>query len=304
MARFVAQRLIASLFTLFVVATLTFLLMNMIPGGPFNTEKATAKQVAAMERKYGLDRPLYQQYISYMGRLVRLDLGDSYKRVGYTVNQILGEKFPVSAKMGVIAVLLSVCAGIPVGTLAAFKRNKITDRIVMFVTTLGIALPNFVVATIMLIFFGVFLGWLPTLGLTTWKHYIMPCVALSLYPTCFIARLMRSSLLDVLGQDYIKTARAKGLLEKKVLFKHALRNSIIPVVTYLGPLAAAVLTGGFVVERIFTIPGMGKFFVESITNRDYPLIMGATVFYSALLIFMNLIVDLMYGVIDPRIKYD
>lgn len=304
MGRFVIKRLIVALFTLLVVATITFFLMNLIPGGPFNTEKATAKQVEAMERKYGLDRPLLEQYFSYLGRLIRLDLGDSYKRIGFTVNEILADKFPVSAKMGIIAVLLSVGIGIPIGTLAAFKRNKPADRIVMFVTTLGIAMPNFVVATLMLIFFGVFLGWLPTLGLTTWRHYIMPCIALSLYPTCFIARLMRSSLLDVLSQDYIKTARAKGLLERKVLFKHALRNSIIPVVTYLGPLAAAVLTGGFVVERIFTIPGMGKFFVESISNRDYPLIMGATVFYSALLIFMNLMVDLMYGVIDPRIKYD
>lgn len=304
MARFIARRLIAALFTLFVVATLTFFLMNMIPGGPFNTEKATAKQVQAMEQKYGLDKPLFEQYLSYLGRLLRFDLGDSYKRIGYTVNQILGEKFPVSAKLGAVAILLSVLVGIPTGVLAAFKRNKVADRIIMFVTTLGIAVPNFVVATLMLIFFGVFLGWLPTLGLSSWKHYIMPAIALSLYPTCFIARLMRSSLLDVLGQDYIKTARAKGLLEKKVLFKHALRNSIIPVVTYLGPLTAGILTGGFVIERIFSIPGMGKFFVESITNRDYPLIMGATVFYSALLILMNLIVDLMYGVIDPRIKYD
>jgi len=304
MTRFVIKRLIAALFTLFIVATLTFFLMNMIPGGPFNTEKATKKQIEALERKYGMDRPLFDQYISYLGRLIRLDLGDSYKRVGFTVNEILGEKFPVSAQMGVIAVLLAVCVGIPTGTLAAFKRNKISDRIIMFITTLGIAMPNFVVATTMLIFFGVFLGWLPTLGLSSWQHYIMPCIALSLYPTCFIARLMRSSLLDVLGQDYIKTARAKGLREKKVLFKHALRNSIIPVVTYLGPLTAAVLTGGFVVERIFTIPGMGKFFVESISNRDYPLIMGATVFYSAFLILMNLLVDLMYGIIDPRIKHD
>lgn len=304
MIKFIIQRLIAALLTLFVVATLTFFLMNIIPGGPFNTEKATPKQVAALEAKYGLDRPLHLQYFSYLGRLLRLDLGDSYKRIGYSVNDILGEKFPVSAKLGIISIAIALCVGIPTGTLAAYKRNMPTDRVIMFITTIGISVPGFVMGTLMLIFFGVFLGWLPTLGLSSWRHFIMPAVGLSLYPLCFIARLMRSSLLDVFGQDYIKTARAKGLLEKKVVFKHALRNSVIPIVTYLGPLAAAILTGGFVIERIFSIPGMGKFFVESITNRDYPLIMGATVFYSALLIMFNLLVDLMYGVIDPRIKLD
>lgn len=304
MPRFILKRLLAALLTLFVVATLTFALMNIIPGGPFNTEKATKKQVEALERKYGLDKPLVEQYFLYLGRLVRLDLGDSYKRIGYTVNEILGEKFPISAKLGAVTLIIAVGVGIPIGTVAAFKRNKLLDRVVMFASTLGIAVPNFVMATLMLTFFGVFLAWLPTLGLSSWKHYIMPSIALSFYPTSFIARLMRSSMLDVLSQDYIKTARAKGLLEPKVLFKHALRNSIIPVVTYLGPLTATVLTGGFVIERIFTIPGMGKFFIESINNRDYPLIMGVTVFYSAILIIMNLIVDLLYGVIDPRVKFD
>jgi oligopeptide transport system permease protein len=174
----------------------------------------------------------------------------------------------------------------------------------MFVATLGIAVPNFVMATTLLIFLGVVLGLLPTLGLSSWQSYIMPSFALAFYPACFIARLMRSSMLDVLSSDYIKTARAKGLPERKILFKHAMRNSIIPIVTYLGPLSAGILTGGFVVEKIFTIPGMGKFFIDSITNRDYPLIVGVTVFFAALLILMNLIVDLMYGVVDPRIKYD
>lgn len=304
MARFVFRRLIAALLTLFVVATLTFFLMNLIPGGPFNTEKATAKQIAALEKKYDLDKPLLEQYFIYMGRLLRFDLGDSFKRFGFSVNQIIGEKFPVSAQLGVVAVILAVFMGVPAGMAASFKRNKLLDRTIMFVSTLGIAVPNFVMASFMLLLFGVVLGWLPTLGLSSWRHYIMPAVALSFYPACFIARLMRSSMLDVLGQDYIKTARSKGLLERKVLYKHAMRNSIIPVVTYLGPLTAGILTGGFVIEKIFTIPGMGKFFVESITNRDYPLVMGTTVFYSALLILMNLIVDLMYGVIDPRIKYD
>ncbi|MDL2206040.1 ABC transporter permease [Eubacteriales bacterium OttesenSCG-928-N13] len=304
MAKFIVRRLLSAILTLFVVATLTFFLMNMIPGGPFNTERATQKQIAALEKKYDLDKPLFEQYLTYMGKLVRFDLGDSFKRLGYPVNKIIGEKFPVSAQLGVVAILLSVIIGIPAGTYAAFKRNKPIDRVLMFVTTLGMAVPNFVMATLMLVLFGVTLGWLPTLGLSSWKHFIMPAVALSLNPMCYIARLMRSSMLDVLGQDYIKTARAKGLPERKVLFKHALKNSIVPIISYLGPLTAGILTGGFVVEKIFTIPGMGKFFVESISNQDYPLVMGVTVFYAALLILMNLIVDLVYGVVDPRIKYE
>ena len=304
MIKFVVKRVLSALLTLFIIATITFFLMNVIPGGPFNSERASAKTVAMMESKYGLDKPLFEQYLMYLQRLAHLDLGDSYKRIGFSVNQILDEKFPVSAGVGVVAILLAVLIGVPVGIIAAFRHNKALDRIVMFIANLGIAVPNFVMATALLFFFGVQLGWLPTLGLKTWKHYIMPALALSFNPMCYIARLMRSSMLDVLRQDYIKTARAKGLREKIVLFKHALRNAILPVVTYLGPLTAGILTGGFVIEKIFTIPGMGKFFVESINNRDYPLIMGVTLFYSALLVLMNLIVDIMYGVIDRRIKYE
>lgn len=304
MTRFVIRRVLSALLTLFIIATITFFLMNMIPGGPFNTERASAKTVEMMETKYGLNKPIFEQYLMYLKRLLRLDLGDSYKRIGFSVNQILGEKFPISAGVGVVAILLAVLIGVPVGIIAAFKHNRPLDRIVMFIANLGIAVPNFVMATALLFFFGVQLGWLPTLGLKTWQHYVMPALALSFNPMCYISRLMRSSMLDVLRQDYIKTARAKGLQEKVVLFKHALRNAILPVVTYLGPLTAGILTGGFVIEKIFTIPGMGKFFVESINNRDYPLIMGVTIFYSALLVLMNLIVDLLYGVIDRRIKYE
>lgn len=304
MARFIVKRVLSAILTLFVIATITFFLMNMIPGGPFNTERASAKTVAMMEAKYGLDKPLLEQYGMYLSRLIRFDLGDSYKRIGFSVNQILGEKFPVSAGVGIWAIALAVVIGVPVGIIAAFKHNKVTDRVVMFIANLGIAVPNFVMATALLFILGVQLGWLPTLGLKSWKHYIMPSLALAFNPMCYIARLMRSSMLDVLKQDYIKTARAKGLIENKVLFKHAMRNAILPVITYLGPLTAGILTGGFVIEKIFTIPGMGKFFVESINNRDYPLIMGVTVFYSALLVIMNLVVDLLYGVVDSRIKYE
>lgn len=304
MARFIVKRILSALIALFVVITLTFFMMNLVPGGPFSTERANKKTIEAMEKKYGLDKPLFEQYLLYLRRLANFDLGDSYKRVGFTVNEIIGDKFPVSARLGIIAIVLAIGVGVPVGAIAAFKRGKALDRIVMFTATLGIAVPNFVMGTSLLLIFGVVLKWLPILGLGNWKNYIMPAIALSFYPTCFIARLMRSSMLDVLSQDYIKTARAKGLPGYVVLFKHALRISVIPVVTYLGPLTAQILTGGFVIERIFTIPGMGKFFVESINNRDYPMIMGTTVFLAALVIVLNLIVDLLYGIIDPRIKYD
>ncbi|MEA4899762.1 ABC transporter permease [Bacillota bacterium Meth-B3] len=304
MARFVIKRILSAILTLFVVVTMTFFLMNLIPGGPFNTERASKKTIAMMEKKYGLDKPLFEQYLLYLKRLARFDLGDSYKRVGFSVNQIIAEKFPTSARLGVIAIALAVSMGVPMGTVAAFRRNKWLDRVIMFVATLGIAVPNFVMATTLLIVFGVLLGILPTLGLSAWQSYIMPAFALSFYPACFIARLTRSSMLDVLSSDYIKTARAKGLPERRILFKHAMRNAIIPVISYLGPLSAGILTGGFVVEKIFTIPGMGKFFIDSVTNRDYPLIVGVTVFLAALLILMNLIVDLVYGVVDPRINYE
>ncbi|MEA5069448.1 MAG: ABC transporter permease, partial [Christensenellaceae bacterium] len=279
-------------------------LMNLIPGGPFNTERASKKTIAMMEKKYGLDKPLFEQYLLYLKRLARFDLGDSYKRVGFSVNQIIAEKFPTSARLGVIAIALAVSMGVPMGTVAAFRRNKWLDRVIMFVATLGIAVPNFVMATTLLIVFGVLLGILPTLGLSAWQSYIMPAFALSFYPACFIARLTRSSMLDVLSSDYIKTARAKGLPERRILFTQAMRNALIPVNSDLGPLSAGILTGGFVVEKIFTIPGMGKFFIDSVTNRDYPLIVGVTVFLAALLILMNLIVDLVYGVVDPRINYE
>jgi oligopeptide transport system permease protein len=304
LARFIIRRILSSIVTLFVVATLTFFLMNIVPGGPFNTERANKKTVERMEQKYGLDKPLLVQYGMYMERLVRFDLGDSYRRIGFSVNQIIGEKFPISAGLGIVAISIALLMGIPFGAYAAYRRNSLADRIIMFVATLGIAVPSFVMATTLLLLFGVALGWLPTLGLSSWQHYIMPAVALSFFPSCFIARLMRSSMLDVLGQDYIKTARAKGLAEGKVIFKHALRISIVPIVSYLAVLSAGVLTGGFVIERIFTVPGLGKFFIESINNRDYPLVMGTTVFFAGLLILFNLIVDLLYGVIDPRIKYD
>ena len=305
MTSYVLKRLGLSLLTIWLVATMTFFLMFLVPGGPFLAEKAPSEAVLqAMKVKYGLDKPLYIQYGRYMGRLVQGDLGVSIKKKGRDIVDIIGEKFPVSARIGGIAIAAAILTGIPLGAVSALKRGKWQDNVLRFIFTLGIAVPGFVVATSLMIVLGVKLSILPTYGLGSPAHYILPVITLSLYPMAYMARLMRSSMLDVLGQDYIRTARAKGLSGRVVLFKHALRNSLIPIITYLGPLIAYVLTGSLVVEKIFTIPGLGGEFISSITNRDYPLIMGTTIFLAAFLVFMNLIVDILYKVVDPRIKFD
>ena len=278
--------------------------MNMIPGGPFQSEKITEKMLDIINEKYGLNKPLFRQYLSYIGKLVQGDLGISYKRQGYTVAQIIALKFPVSAKLGIVTMAWGLASGILLGVAAAVNHNKSIDRIAMFLCTLGIAVPSFVIGTSLVYLFAVNLGVLPSSGLNTPLHYILPVIALSFQPMSYIARLMRSNMLDAIDQDYIKTARAKGLSTGKTIFKHALRNTIIPIITYLGPMTAGVLTGGFVTERIFDIKGLGAYFVESITNRDYPMIMGTTIFFAALIIAANLIVDILYHIVDPRIKVD
>ena len=303
MAKYILKRLGMAVLTIWLVATLTFFLMNMVPGGPFLSEKAVSpKALAALEEKYGLDKPLWQQYVTYMKGAVRLDFGDSLKQRGRTVTSIIAMKFPVSARIGALSVLLSFCLGVPLGCLSALKRGKIMDNIIIVLATCGIAVPSFVICTMLMYIFGVWLKVLPTLGLQSWKHYIMPVTALSFYPTAYITRLMRSSMLDVLGQDYMRTARAKGLNQFICLFKHAMRNAILPVVTYLGPLLAYTVTGSFIVEKIFTIPGLGGEFISSITNRDYTVIMGTTIFLATLVILMNVVVDIVYKLVDPRIN--
>ncbi|HIX15312.1 MAG TPA: ABC transporter permease [Candidatus Hungatella pullicola] len=303
MAKYIIKRIIMAIITIFAVATLTFFLMNLVPGGPFMAEKAISPQAqAALEAKYGLDKPLFEQYTTYMNDLFHGDLGLSVKQRGRTVNQIIATKFPVSAKVGGIAILTAVCVGVPLGSIAAFKRGTIIDNIIIVFSTCGIAVPSFVVCTILMYVLSLKLGLLPTYGLTSWQNYIMPVIALSLYPASYMARLMRSSMLDVMGQDYMRTAKAKGLSQKVSIFKHALRNAILPVVTYLGPMMANTIVGSFIVEKIFTIPGLGSEFVGSITGRDYPLIMGTTIFLASLMVVMNVLVDIAYKIIDPRIN--
>ncbi len=303
MAKYIIKRILMGIVTAFVVATLTFFIMNLVPGGPFLSEKAVTPQAqAAMEAKYGLDKPLFQQYLTYMGGLLHGDLGVSLKKRGFTVADIIQNKFPVSARLGGISVLVAVLVGVPLGSVAAFKRGKAADNIIIVFSTAGIAIPSFLTSTLLMYILSVKLKLLPSLGLDSPECYIMPVIALSLYPASYIARLMRSSMLDVIGQDYMRTARAKGVSTFKAVFKHALRNAILPVVTYLGPLLAYLMTGSFIIEKIFTIPGLGHEFVSAIPSRDYPLIMGTTIFLACFIILMNVIVDIAYAFIDPRIK--
>lgn len=303
MGKYLLKRLLLAIITIWAVATITFCLMNMVPGGPFLSEKAISPAATrALEAKYGLDKPFFERYVTYITDALHGDFGMSLKQRGRTVMDIIKTKFPVSAKVGGIAVIVSLLLGIPLGVLAAYKRGTALDSTFSVIATLGIAVPSFVICTVLMYLFGVKLGWLPTLGLTSWKHYIMPVFALSAYPTSYIMRLMRSSMLDVLGQDYMRTAKAKGLSQRVSLFKHALRNAILPVITYLGPMIAYTLVGSFIVEKIFTIPGLGGEFIKAINGRDYTMIMGTTIFLAAFMVFMILVVDIIYTIVDPRIK--
>lgn len=303
MTKYIVKRVALGLLSVFIVATLTFFLMNLVPGGPFVAEKSISKAAQeALAAKYGLDKPLGQQYLTYMTDLLHGDMGVSLRQRGRTVSDIIFSKFPVSAKLAGIAVAVALLVGIPLGCISAYSRGKLADNIIIVLGTCGIAIPSFITSVLLLYGFGVKLALFPTVGLNEWRAYIMPVTALAIYPTAYITRLMRSSLLDVMGQDYIRTAKAKGVSSFKMLFKHALRNAILPVVTYVGPMLAYLMTGSFVVEKIFTIPGLGREFVSSITNRDYTMIMGTTIILATLVIAANVVVDILYKIIDPRVN--
>ena len=303
MFKYIVKRILLAVVTIWAVATLTFFLMNLVPGGPFLSEKAISPQAqAALEAKYGLDKPMFQRYVNYMTGALHGDFGDSLKQRGRTVMSIIDMKFPVDARVGGRSLAMALIPDIAHGGMAALERGKATDSVNSVISTFGIAVPSFVICTLLMYFLGVKMGLLPTMGLESAKHYVMPVIALSFYPTAYIMRLMRSSMLDVLGQDYMRTARAKGLAGGKILFKHALRNAILPVVTYVGPMLAYTITGSFVVEKIFVIPGLGGEFIKAINGRDYTLIMGTTIFLATLVIVMNVVVDIVYKLVDPRIK--
>lgn len=303
MLRYIGKRLLAMLVTLWVIVTLTFILMVTIPGSPFNSERGTNESVQAnLEAHYNLDEPYFVQYVLYLKSIATFDFGPSIKQPSQTVNDMLGRGFPISFELGIITIFVAVISGVTLGVFAALKHNQIIDYLAMGFAVLGISIPNFVLATLLIQQLAVNLEWFPVARWLSPTHMILPVIALATGPMAIIARLTRSTMLEVLTQDYIKMARAKGLAPWKIICKHALRNALMPVVTIMGTLLAGILTGTFVIEKIFAVPGMGKYFVESINQRDYPVIMGTTVFYSAFLIIMLFLVDIVYGILDPRIK--
>ncbi|QKG84036.1 ABC transporter permease [Kroppenstedtia pulmonis] len=303
MLRYIGKRLFMMLITLWLITSLTFVLMHSIPGDPFTSEKKLPEQTLInLKAQYGLDKPLPVQYALYMKNIITLDLGFSIKNTSRSVNDMLEDGFPVSAQLGLQSVILATLVGVGMGAIAALRQNRPMDYVIMVVAVLGLSLPNFVIGPLFQKYFGLEWDLMPIAGWGEFDQTILPSIALSFLPLALVTRLMRSSMLEVMGQDYIRTARAKGLPPWRVIGFHTVRNSIIPVITIIGPMLAAILTGSFVIEKIFSIPGIGKYFVESITNRDYPVIMGSTIFFAAVLIFLNFIVDLAYGFIDPRIK--
>ncbi|WP_449622611.1 ABC transporter permease [Robertmurraya sp. Marseille-Q9965] len=303
MATYLIKRFLAMIVTLWLIITLTFFLMHALPGSPFNDERNTSEAVQKnLIAHFNLDQPVSVQYIEYLKSIVQFDFGPSIKKSSQTVNDLLGRGFPVSFELGMVTLVVAIFSGILLGVLAALKHNGVIDYLAMTIAVLGISVPNFVLATLLIQQVAVNWELLPVATWKSWKHMVLPTLALATGPMAIIARLTRSSMLEVLTQDYILTAKAKGLTPFKIVFKHALKNALLPVVTVLGALAAGILTGTFVIEKIFAIPGMGKYFVDSINNRDYPVIMGTTIFYSALLIFLLFLVDVAYGILDPRIK--
>lgn len=305
MGRYVLKRIGASILTLFVVISLTFFMMRALPGGPFTDEKSLPPEVMkeVMER-YKMNDPLYEQYFDYIKNVLKLDLGPSYRYEGKTVNSLIEESFPISARIGGLAILFSLIIGIPIGVISAIKRGKIADKVAFVISVMGVTIPNFVLATILIYIFILKLGWTSVGTAKGFSNLVLPAITLAGFPTAFIARIVRSSMLEVIQQDYIKTAKAKGMSEKKVMYVHALKNALMPVLTYLGPLTAGILTGSFVVEQIFAIPGLGTYFVTSIQNRDYTTILGVTIFYSILLVTFNLIIDISYALLDSRIELE
>ena len=302
---YILKRVLLAILTIWIVITITFFVMHAVPGGPFMSEKAISKEAqAALEAKYGLDKPLTEQYFTYLKDIVtRFDFGPSLKQRGRQVIDVIVDGMRTSVKLGLIAAVMAAIFGVVLGALAALRRNTVLDMTIMVITTAFISMPSFIMGNFLLLFFSVKLGWFPANG-STGAGLVLPVITLSLSPMANITRLTRSSMLDVLGQDYIRTARAKGVSSRKIIFGHALKNSLIPVLTYVGPMLAFIVTGSMVVEQIFAVPGIGRQFVSSINNRDYTMIMGTTIVLASLIVIMNLVTDILYKVVDPRIDFE
>ena len=303
-SRYIVKRILLALVSLFAIITITYFLMNLMPGDPFMSEKASEENRAILIAKYGLDQPVYVQYGKYLENLLHGDMGTSYVlQKGRAVKDIIFESFQVSMLLGVRVLLLAIVCGIILGCIAGLCKDKLPDAIIRVFSSIGISMPGYVIASGLMIFLAVNLKVLPV-NYNKPGGWGMPTLTLAIYPTSYLTRLTRASILEVMNQDYLRTERAKGMSEFVVVFIHALKNSLIPVITYLGPLTASILTGGFVAESVFSVPGLGRYFVSSISSRDYTMIMGVTIFYSALIVFMNLICDILYKIVDPRIQLD
>lgn len=298
------KRIAGSLPTLFIIITIAFFMIRLAPGGPFDSERPIPAEIAAnLDRVYHLNDPLPVQYAHYLLNVLQGDLGPSFKYQDYSVSELIQQGFPISLQLGLLAILLSLLVGITLGGIAALKQNTLIDHMVMTFAMTGIAVPNFVIAPILALIFGVFLGWLPTGGWGSWQQMILPIIALSLPQIATVARMTRASLIETLHTPYLRTAQAKGLPMRLLLFRHALKPTLLPILSWLGPATAAIITGSVVIEQIFALPGIGRYFVNGALNRDYTLVMGVIIFYGVLIIIMNLIVDLLYAYLDPRIRY-
>lgn len=305
MFAFLVRRILYAIPVLLIVASLTFVLVRIVPGGPFDAERNLPKEIVAkLEAKYNLNKPVHEQYFLYLGRLAKGDLGVSYKYANRTVNDIIGDAFPVSLQLGLLALVLAICIGVPLGATAGVNRGTAIDYICMFISTSGISLPSFVIGAGLIFVLGISLRILPVALWESPQHMILPAVTLAFGPAAYLARLTRASVLEILEKDWVRTARSKGLSKFATVVKHVLRNAMIPVLTVLGPITAALITGSFVVEYIYAIPGMGRFFITAVSNRDYDLIMATTLIFSVLLLITNTLVDIGYKFLDPRMEID
>lgn len=304
MAKYIVKRALIGVVTLFALATITFFMMHIIPGSPFagETSRLPASVRETLIESYGLDQPLTTQFATYLKNVLHGDFGTSLNRRGRDVVDIILTGLPATASLGIVAFCIALSVGVFLGTAASFSKQKWVSGAVAFLSTIGVSVPSFLLALLMMLVFGVLLGWLPIVGLSSWRHYIMPSIALALSPIAMITRLVRTSLMEVMRQDYMVLARSKGTSELKVIIRHALKNALVPVITYAGPLIATLLTGSFVVETLFSVPGIGAEFVNSVSNRDYTLIMALTIFYGSFIIIANIVTDLITAAMDPRIR--
>lgn len=307
MIKYILKRIGAGILSVFVLITITFFLLHIIPGGPFSpaeNRNVPPKILEKVSEQYGLNDPIPEQYIRYLKNLAQGDLGTSFKKQDTTVNELIAQGFPVSARVGFWGVLISLAVGVPLGVIAAVKRGKWPDGAAMVFATIGVSVPSFVICVLMMYFFCEKWKIFPSYGLTSWKHYVLPVFCMAFSQIAYITRLMRSSMLETMRQDYIRTERAKGVPEFTVISRYAMKNSLLPVITYVGPMVAALLTGTFIIEKLFSVPGLGRYFVSAINDRDYSVTLGLTLFVGTLIIIVNIIVDIMYAVIDPRVKID